>query len=101
MSNEATGTMTEQVRGVIDEVRPFLQRDGGDIRLVSVDESTGTVSVQLQGHCSGCPHAAMTRKMGVERHLKQHVPSVKQVVAVQAGKDEDACQAAGEDEDQA
>ena len=98
MSNEATGTMTEQVRGVIDEIRPFLQRDGGDIRLVNVDESTGVVSVQLQGHCSGCPHAAMTLKMGVERHLKQHVPTVKEVVAVQGGEEPEED---GEGEDQA
>jgi Fe-S cluster biogenesis protein NfuA len=97
MSSEATGTMTEQVRGVIDEIRPFLQRDGGDIRLVDVDESTGVVSVQLQGHCSGCPHAAITLKMGVERHLKQHVPAVKQVVAVKGDDKEEA----GEGEDQA
>jgi Fe-S cluster biogenesis protein NfuA len=96
MSDEAVGTMTEQVRGVIDEIRPFLQRDGGDIRLVDVDESTGTVSVQLQGHCSGCPHAAMTLKMGVERHLKQHVPTVKQVVAVKGDVGEEACE--GEDQ---
>jgi Fe-S cluster biogenesis protein NfuA len=92
MSDEAVSTMTEQVRGAIDEIRPFLQRDGGDIRLVNVDESTGTVSVQLQGHCSGCPHAAMTLKMGVERHLKQHVPAVKEVVAVKGEIEEEACQ---------
>jgi Fe-S cluster biogenesis protein NfuA len=75
-------TMEEKVREVIDQIRPLLQQDGGDIELVSVEESTGTVSVRLQGACKGCPGAAMTLKMGVERHLKQHVPEVKEVVAV-------------------
>jgi Fe-S cluster biogenesis protein NfuA len=76
-------TMTEQVRAIIDTIRPLLQADGGDIRLVGVDEETGVVSVQLQGACKGCPGAAMTLKMGVERHLKERVPKVQEVVAVQ------------------
>jgi Fe-S cluster biogenesis protein NfuA len=84
MTEEAnSATMTEQVREVIDSIRPMLQADGGDIDLVSVDESTGIVSVRLQGACKGCPGAAMTLKMGVERHLKYKVPEVKEVVAVQ------------------
>lgn len=84
MSEEATnsGTMTEQVREVINSIRPMLQADGGDIELVSVDEATGVVSVRLQGACKGCPGAAMTLKMGVERHLKSKVPAVKEVVAL-------------------
>jgi Fe-S cluster biogenesis protein NfuA len=76
-------TMTEQVQAIIDGIRPLLQADGGDIRLVHVDEETGVVSVQLQGACKGCPGAAMTLKMGVERRLKEHVPEVQEVVAVQ------------------
>jgi len=75
--------MTEQVREVIEEIRPMLQGDGGDIELVNVDEAAGVVSVRLQGACKGCPSAAMTLKMGVERHLKYKVPDVKEVVAVQ------------------
>lgn len=75
-------SMTECVRGVIEEIRPYLQGDGGDIELVNVDESTGVVSVRLQGACKGCPGAVMTLKMGVERHLKQRVPEVKEVVPV-------------------
>jgi len=76
-------TMTDQVREVIDAIRPMLQADGGDIELVNVEESTGVVSVRLQGACKGCPGAAMTLKMGVERHLKLKAPDVKEVVAVQ------------------
>ena len=84
MAQEAkTGqSMKDKVSAVIAHVRPLLQADGGDIELVQVDESTGVVSVRLQGACSGCPGAAMTLKMGVERHLKEKVPGVTEVVAV-------------------
>jgi len=60
----------------------MLQNDGGDIELIGIDEDN-TVRVRLQGACRGCPGAAMTLKMGVERLLKEKVPAVKQVVAVQ------------------
>jgi Fe-S cluster biogenesis protein NfuA len=75
--------MEENVRSIIEEIRPMLQADGGDIELVSVDEATGVVSVRLQGACKGCPGAQMTLKMGVERHLKEKIPEVTEVVAVQ------------------
>ena len=75
--------MTEEVRQVIEKIRPMLQADGGDVELVSVDEETGVVSVRLQGACRGCPASTMTLKMGIERHLREKVPGVKQVVAVQ------------------
>ncbi|RPI62992.1 MAG: NifU family protein [Planctomycetaceae bacterium] len=74
--------MKNQVQAVIEKIRPLLQADGGDIELVGVDEATGVVSVRLQGACSGCPSAQMTLKMGVERHLKEKVPAVTEVVAV-------------------
>ncbi len=80
---DAQQTVTEQVQGVIEEIRPYLQRDGGDIELVNYDESEGVVSVRLQGACRGCPGAQMTLKMGVERHLRERVPQVKEVVAVE------------------
>ena len=76
-------TMTHRVTEVIENIRPMLQADGGDIDLVSVDEPTGVVTVRLQGACRGCPGAAMTLKMGVERHLKERVPQVKELVNVQ------------------
>ena len=74
--------MEASVKEIIDQIRPMLQADGGDIELVSVDEATGVVSVRLQGACKGCPGAQMTLKMGVERHLKEKVPEVTEVVAV-------------------
>ena len=84
MSDQANSeaTLTDQVRGVIENIRPLLQRDGGDIQLIDVDESTGVVSVTLQGACSGCPHAAITLKMGVEHALRQRVPEIREVVNV-------------------
>ena len=71
----------EKVRDIIEAVRPNLQSHGGDIELVGVDEDN-TVRVRLQGACSGCPGAAMTLKVGVERLLKERIPEVKEVVAV-------------------
>lgn len=74
-------TMKEKVQSVIDEIRPLLQADGGDIELVEVDEE-GTVKVRLQGACKGCPGAQMTLKMAVERRLKARVPEVQTVESV-------------------
>jgi Fe-S cluster biogenesis protein NfuA len=70
--------MKKRVQDVIDQIRPNLQADGGDIELVDVTED-GTVKVKLQGACHGCPGAAMTLKMGVERLLKKSIPEVKTV----------------------
>jgi len=71
----------ERVKQVIEAVRPALQDHGGDIELVGTDDDN-TVRVRLQGACQGCPGAAMTMKMGIERMLKEKVPEVKEVVAV-------------------
>jgi Fe-S cluster biogenesis protein NfuA len=73
--------MKEKVQSVIDEIRPNLQADGGDIELVDVT-ADGVVQVRLQGACSGCPGAAMTLKMGVERILKNRIPEVQSVEKV-------------------
>jgi Fe-S cluster biogenesis protein NfuA len=79
--NPAEVTIQEQVKQAIDEIRPALQDHGGDIELMGLD-ADNTVRVKLRGACSGCPGAAMTMKMGVERILKQKVPQVKGVKAV-------------------
>ncbi len=70
-----------KVEEALKQVRPSLQRDGGDIELISVDEN-GTVKVRLRGACGSCPMSTMTLKMGVEKYLKQQVPEVKEVVQV-------------------
>jgi Fe-S cluster biogenesis protein NfuA len=70
----------EQVEGVLEKVRPLLQRDGGDVQLVEVDE--GVVKVKLVGACGGCPMATMTLKRGIEAKLKEEIPDIKEVVAI-------------------
>ncbi len=70
----------ENVKAVLEEIRPALQADGGDVELVGVKD--GIVSVRLTGACGGCPMSTMTLKMGIERILKQKLPEVKQVVSV-------------------
>jgi Fe-S cluster biogenesis protein NfuA len=77
----AEQSVHEQVKQAIEEIRPALQDHGGDIELMGLDPDN-TVRVKLRGACSGCPGAAMTMKMGVERILKQKVPQVKGVKAV-------------------
>lgn len=73
--------MRERVEEVLNQVRPGLQADGGDVELIDVDDKTGTVKVKLVGACAGCPMSQLTLQMGIERILKQRVPEVKQVVA--------------------
>ena len=78
--NEAP-TFKTRVETAIDQIRPSLQADGGDIQLIAVSED-GLVSVQLQGACAGCPMSQMTLTHGVEKHLKDVIPEVTSVVAV-------------------
>jgi Fe-S cluster biogenesis protein NfuA len=74
--------MKEAVEQVINEIRPILQSDGGDIQLIGVDEKTGIVTVGLQGRCGGCPHAQMTLQAVVEKRIKELVPGVTAVERV-------------------
>jgi Fe-S cluster biogenesis protein NfuA len=69
------------VQGVIDRVRPFLQRDGGDVQLVEVTEDN-VVKVKLVGACGTCPMSTMTLKNGIEAELKKSIPEIKAVMAV-------------------
>ncbi|HQA49634.1 MAG: NifU family protein [Syntrophomonadaceae bacterium] len=73
--------MREKVKAILEDVRPALQADGGDVELVDVDDQ-GVVKVRLQGACSGCPMASMTLKNGIERVLKEAIPEVKEVVSL-------------------
>lgn len=73
--------MQEQVKAVLEEIRPMLMRDGGDVELVAVTDD-GKVSVRLKGACGHCPMSTMTLKMGIEKRLKERVPGVKEVVSV-------------------
>ena len=73
-------TFDEKVKECLDEIRPMLQRDGGDCELVAIEDKT--VKLRLQGACKGCPGAAMTLKMGIERHMQERIPDLAEVVAV-------------------
>jgi Fe-S cluster biogenesis protein NfuA len=70
-----------RVKAALAEIKPQIQADGGDIDLVAIED--GIVKVRLRGSCVGCPMSALTLKAGVERIIKQQVPEVKSVEAVQ------------------
>jgi len=72
-------TVKEKVERALDELKPQLQADGGDIELLGVEN--GVVKVRLKGACVGCPMSSMTLKMGVEQHLKKKIPEVVRVEA--------------------
>lgn len=73
--------MREQVESVLNEIKPSLQADGGDVELIDVSED-GVIQVRLTGACRNCPMSQLTLKMGIERILKEKVPEVKEVVSV-------------------
>jgi len=73
--------MKAQVEEVLNQVRPALQADGGDVELVDVSDE-GVVSVRLTGACGSCPMSTMTLKMGIEKTLMEKLPAVKEVVQV-------------------
>jgi Fe-S cluster biogenesis protein NfuA len=72
--------LREKVTKSLETIRPALQLDGGDVELVDIED--GVVRVRLEGACHGCPMAAMTLQMGIERVLKRDVPEIKGVEAV-------------------
>lgn len=73
--------MKEKVEVALNKIRPSLQADGGDVKLVEVT-TDGIVKVRLTGACGGCPMSQMTLKAGIERAIKQEVPEIKEVIAV-------------------
>lgn len=70
------------VEKALDEIRPFLQSDGGDISLISIDNDT-SVKVRLEGACIGCSVNQMTLKSGVEMTIKKYAPQIEEVISVQ------------------
>ena len=71
------------VENALEEIRPFLQSDGGDISLLSIEDGK-LVKVQLQGNCVGCSVNQMTLKSGVEMTIKKHAPQIEQVINIEA-----------------
>jgi len=81
MSQEqGSNDLKQKVVDVLNEVRPALQRDGGDVKLIDVVD--GVVQVELQGACRGCPMSQMTLAFGIERVLKSKIPEVVSVESV-------------------
>ncbi len=79
-SDDESGTPEDKVKVLLEQIRPFLQQDGGDLEYVKYED--GIVSLRLQGACSSCPSSIYTLKMGIENALKQKIPEVKEVVTV-------------------
>jgi len=73
--------MREQVSQVIEQLRPVIVADGGDLELIEVSDD-GVVTLRLQGSCTGCGSAAATLRSGIERWIRRKVPGVREVVAV-------------------
>ncbi len=74
--------MKEKVEKVLEEIRPSLQADGGDVELVAVEGNT--VKVRLTGACAGCPMSQLTLAFGIEKILKERIPEIEKVEAVPA-----------------
>jgi Fe-S cluster biogenesis protein NfuA len=81
MDNAKKQELLKKVGAVIDDIRPYLQADGGDVKLVDITDDL-TVKVKLTGACNGCPFSIMTLKSGIENAVKEKVPELKEVIAV-------------------
>lgn len=73
--------LRERVEKALENIRPALQQDGGDLELIDVSDD-GTVKIKLTGACGSCPMSQMTLKMGIEQRLRKEVPEVELVEAV-------------------
>ncbi|QNI53286.1 NifU-like protein [Synechococcus sp. BIOS-E4-1] len=80
MSTETLPLTQDNVEKVLDELRPFLMADGGNVEVVEIDGPV--VKVRLQGACGSCPSSTMTLKMGIERKMRESIPEVSEVVQV-------------------
>ena len=80
MSTETMALTLENVEKVLDELRPFLMADGGNVEVGELDGPI--VKVRLQGACGSCPSSTMTLKMGIERKMRESIPEVSEVVQV-------------------
>ena len=72
----------EKIKQAIEQIRPSLQMDGGDVHFVNFDESSGVLKVELTGHCAHCSMSSITLKQGIEAEIKKAVSQVKEVKAV-------------------
>jgi Fe-S cluster biogenesis protein NfuA len=80
MTTNTSEKMYDDVLEVLDKLRPFLQRDGGDVELVEIED--GIVKLRLMGACGSCPSSTITLKAGIERALMEEIEGVKEVMQV-------------------
>ena len=81
MENEERTQLINKVENVLEQITPYLQQDGGDIRFVELT-SDNVVNVELQGACGSCPYSLQTLKGGVENAMKKALPEIKSVEAI-------------------
>lgn len=81
-SNKAD--LERKVQGIIEQIRPYLQNDGGDIKFLEITDEN-VVNVELLGACGSCPYSTMTLKNGVEEAVKKALPEIKSVEAINIG----------------
>ena len=81
MTDQEKATLEVKVKNALQQIRPYLQQDGGDVEYVHMTNE-GVVMVRLQGQCGSCPHAMMTLKQGIEQAIKRVLPEVKSVERV-------------------
>lgn len=72
-----------EIKSVLEKIRPSLQMDGGDVNFIGFDEKSGVLKVSLAGRCAHCPMSAITLKQGIEAEIKRSVKEVKEVRAVE------------------
>lgn len=80
LMTQALALTTDNVEQVLDQLRPYLMADGGNVELVEIDGPI--VKLRLQGACGSCPSSTMTLKMGIERKLRQEIPEIAEVEAI-------------------
>lgn len=78
MTDQEKSVIEVRVKNALNQIRPYLQQDGGDVEYVDITNE-GVVMVRLTGHCGSCPHAMQTLKQGIETSLKRVIPEVKSV----------------------
>lgn len=81
LAMQATLPLQERVVRILNLIRPAVQSDGGDVELIDISDD-GVVKIRLHGACVGCPSSSVTLKLGIERNLKEHIPEITSVVAV-------------------
>lgn len=74
-------SLIEKVENALDEIRPYLNKDGGDIKVISIDNNN-IANIELLGNCESCPMSPMTLKLGVEEAIKKNVPEIKGIKTI-------------------